>query len=337
MSRILKRPMFRRGGSTNTGIMSGITDRTNYENGGIDLSGINKERLRGSATAIQSLLNELAPVPKTRLPIGDFGINLALGMSPIEALRDPYAKFTKADDIRRAQLAKRGQGAVSTALKLELERLKNQQKTTRTLTEPEIKKLNLPKGTIAQTDSQGKINVVSKPTAKEIQQRADLSGTIGLLNKVEENYLKAGKPVGPIFNLDPDRLVGTLQQFTGGEKGKTLANLEADIKKTTTFLTKAISGAQVSDKEREFIEKLIPQLSDTEVVFEAKLKSLRRYLGDAVRNYGGDVEALMRAGDADDSLSAKNYILTTEKDLDDMSDQELEELYDRLKKEQLQP
>jgi len=337
MSRILKRPMFRRGGSTNTGIMSGITDRTNYENGGIDLSGINKERLRGSATAIQSLLNELAPVPKTRLPIGDFGINLALGMSPIEALRDPYAKFTKADDIRRAQLAKRGQGAVSTALKLELERLKNQQKTTRTLTEPEIKKLNLPKGTIAQTDSQGKINVVSKPTAKEIQQRADLSGTIGLLNKVEENYLKAGKPVGPIFNLDPDRLVGTLQQFTGGEKGKTLANLEADIKKTTTFLTKAISGAQVSDKEREFIEKLIPQLSDTEVVFEAKLKSLRRYLGDAVRNYGGDVEALMRAGDADDSLSAKNYILTTEKDLDSMSDQELEELYDRLKKEQLQP
>ena len=120
MSRILKRPMFRRGGSTNTGIMSGITDRTNYQLGGID-----KERLRGSATAIQSLLNELSPVPKTRLPIGDYGINLALGMDPVEALRDPYAKFTKADDIRRAQLAKRGQGAVSTALSMELERLKN--------------------------------------------------------------------------------------------------------------------------------------------------------------------------------------------------------------------
>jgi hypothetical protein len=337
MSRILKRPMFRRGGSTNTGIMSGITDRTNYENGGIDLSGINKERLRGSATAIQSLLNELSPVPKTRLPIGQFGLNIASGMSLTDALRDPLTQFTKADDIRRAQLAKRGQGAVSTALNMELARLKNQQKTTRTLTEPEIKKLNLPKGTIAQTDSQGKINVVSKPSAKEVEKRADLTGTIGLLNKVEENYLKAGKPVGPVFNLDPDRLVGTLQQFTGGEKGKTLANLEADIKKTTTFLTKAISGAQVSDKEREFIEKLIPQLSDTEVVFEAKLKSLRSYLGDAVKNYGGDVEALMKAGDADDSLSAKNYILTTEKDLDNMSDQELEQLYDRLTKEQLQP
>ena len=57
MSRTLKRPMFRKGGNVGVGIMSGITDRTNYENGGIDLSGINKERLRGSATAIQSLLN----------------------------------------------------------------------------------------------------------------------------------------------------------------------------------------------------------------------------------------------------------------------------------------
>ena len=75
MSRILKRPMFRRGGSTNTGIMSGITDRTNYENGGIDLSGINKERLRGSATAIQSLLNEV--LTKRLVADGDFG-NLTL-------------------------------------------------------------------------------------------------------------------------------------------------------------------------------------------------------------------------------------------------------------------
>ena len=329
MSRILKRPMFKRGGSTNTGIMSGITDRTNYQLGGID-----KEKLRTDAAAIQSLLNEFAPVAKTRLPIGQFGLNIASGMSLTDALRDPLAQFTKADDIRRAQLAKRGQGAVSTALQMQL---KKQPGKARTLSEAEVKNLKLPKGTVVQEKPDGTFNVVSKPTAKEVQQRADLSGTIGLLNKVEENYLKAGKPVGPIFNLDPDRLVGTLQQFTGGEKGKTLANLEADIKKTTTFLTKAISGAQVSDKEREFIEKLIPQLSDTEVVFEAKLKSLRRYLGDAVRNYGGDVEALMRAGDADDSLSAKNYLLTTEKDLDNMSDQELEELYDRLKKEQLQP
>jgi hypothetical protein len=86
MSRILKRPMFRRGGTAGEGIMSGITDRKNYNIGGID-----REMLRTDAEAIQSLLNEFAPVPKTRLPIGDYGINLALGMDPVEALR---FKFT---------------------------------------------------------------------------------------------------------------------------------------------------------------------------------------------------------------------------------------------------
>ena len=33
MSRILKRPMFRKGGSTNEGIMHGIVDRKGYDNG----------------------------------------------------------------------------------------------------------------------------------------------------------------------------------------------------------------------------------------------------------------------------------------------------------------
>ena len=322
MSRILKRPMFRRGGSTNTGIMSGITDRTNYENGGIDLSGINKERLRGSATAIQSLLNELAPVPKTRLPIGDYGINLALGMDPVEALRDPYAKFTKADDIRRAQLAKRGQGAVSTALNLQLAKLKQKPVIkARTLSEAEVKKLGLPEGSIVQEKGDGTINVVSKPDASTIKKRADLKSTIGLLNKVEENYLKLGKPVNPSFfglSLDPDRVGGQIGQLFGSKKGTDYATFKSDIAKTTTFLTQAISGAQVSEQEAERIKQLIPQVTDTEVVFEAKLKSLRSYLGEAVKNYGGDVEELMKAG-----VSAADFLPTRQKKLEDMSIEEL--------------
>ena len=322
MSRILKRPMFRRGGSTNTGIMSGITDRANYENGGIDLSGINKERLRGSAEAIQSLLNEFAPVPKTRLPIGDYGINLALGMDPVEALRDPYAKFTKADDIRRAQLAKRGQGAVSTALNLQLAKLKQKPVIkARTLSEAEVKKLGLPEGSIVQEKGDGTINVVSKPDASTIKKRADLKSTIGLLNKVEENYLKLGKPVNPSFfglSLDPDRVGGQIGQLFGSKKGTDYATFKSDIAKTTTFLTQAISGAQVSEQEAERIKQLIPQVTDTEVVFEAKLKSLRSYLGEAVKNYGGDVEELMKAG-----VSAADFLPTRQKKLEDMSIEEL--------------
>ena len=33
MARILKRPMFNRGGSTNNGIMTGLVDRTGFANG----------------------------------------------------------------------------------------------------------------------------------------------------------------------------------------------------------------------------------------------------------------------------------------------------------------
>jgi len=328
MSITLKRPMFRRGGKVNTGIMSGITDRTNYSIGGID-----KERLKGSATAIQSLLNELSPVPKTRLPIGQFGLNIASGMSLTDALRDPYAQFTKADDIRRAQIAKRGQGAVSTALSMELERLKNQGKgKARTLTEPEVKKLGLPEGSIVQEKNDGTINVVSKPDASTIKKRADLKSTIGLLNKVEENYLKLGKPVNPSFfglSPDPDRVSGQIGQLFGSKKGTDYATFKSDIAKTTTFLTQAISGAQVSEQEAERIKQLIPQVTDTEVVFEAKLKSLRSYLGEAVKNYGGDVEELMKAG-----VSAAEFLPTRQKELEDMSDEELKAYEQELLKSQ---
>ena len=322
MSRILKRPMFRRGGTAGKGIMSGITDRKNYEKGGIDLSGINKERLRGSAEAIQSLLNEFAPVPKTKLPIGQFGLNIASGMNITDALRDPYASFTKADDIRRAQLAKRGQGAVSTALNLQLAKLKQKPVIkAKTLSEAEVKKLGLPEGSIVQEKGDGTINVVSKPDASTIKKRADLKSTIGLLNKVEENYLKLGKPVNPSFfglSPDPDRVGGQIGQLFGSKKGADYATFKSDIAKTTTFLTQAISGAQVSEQEAERIKQLIPQVTDTEVVFEAKLKSLRSYLGEAVKNYGGDVEELMKAG-----VSAADFLPTRQKKLEDMSIEEL--------------
>tara|TARA_A100001011_G_C14297227_1_gene839024 strand:- start:1888 stop:2934 length:1047 start_codon:yes stop_codon:yes gene_type:complete len=342
MSRILKRPMFRRGGAAGEGIMSGITDRANYENGGIDLSGINKERLRGSAASIQSLLNEFAPVPKTRLPYGDYGINLALGMDPVEALRDPYAKFTKADDIRRAQLAKRGQGAVSTALQLELARLKQKPKEfTKTLSKEQVKEQfpGLPEGSIVQVKPDGEFKI-TKPDAASVKKVNDLKSTIGLLNKAEKNYLALNKPVGGVFGvgLDPDRIRGQIGRFTGSKAGTQYASLLAQIDAAQTFLTQAISGAQVSDQEAERIKKLIPQITDTEVVFEAKLKSLRSYLAEAAKNYGGDVEALMKAGDVlkggDANLSAQNFLTQEIDNLDKLSDEELETLYNKLKEEQ---
>jgi hypothetical protein len=100
MSRILKRPMFRRGGSTNTGIMSGLVDRKNYqEDGFVTTAGQTASKL---TPELIDILEQYTP--KTRLPIGEFGLNLASGMTLTDALRDPYKRFTRADDAREAAI-----------------------------------------------------------------------------------------------------------------------------------------------------------------------------------------------------------------------------------------
>ena len=91
MSRTLKRPMFRRGGTVNDGIMTGLEDRKQLSNG----------------TTLEEYMKEAESVlptqPKTRLPLGEVGIALASGVPLIDALGLGYKKFTKADDARIAR------------------------------------------------------------------------------------------------------------------------------------------------------------------------------------------------------------------------------------------
>jgi hypothetical protein len=97
VSRTLKRPMFRRGGTVNDGIMTGLTDRKQLANG---YSGLDVDRARLESMAISNIMNELAPIPKTRLPIGQFGLDIATGTPIGEALKSGYGTFTKQDDAR---------------------------------------------------------------------------------------------------------------------------------------------------------------------------------------------------------------------------------------------
>jgi len=121
VSRTLKRPMFRRGGQVNDGIMTGIVDRTKKQTGGL---GIDRDRTEAEIKMLMDLQNEYAPVAKTRLPIGQFGLNLASGqfagdglLSNIAgSLRDPLTQFTRADDARKSILDKRKTSALSTSI-----------------------------------------------------------------------------------------------------------------------------------------------------------------------------------------------------------------------------
>jgi len=66
---------------------------------------------------------------------------------------------------------------------------------------------------------------------------------------------------------------------------------------------------------------LIPQLDDTEVVFEAKLESLRKYLNDARKNHGGDISKHMESSNA-----ADYYKKPETNSLEKMTDEELQEM-----------
>ena len=122
MARILKRPMFNRGGSTNNGIMTGLKDRTGFANG--TQLGIDRDRTAEEMKLLVDLQNQFAPVPKTRLPLGEIGLNLMSGQYAGDGLlrnlagsaTDPYKKFVAADDARDLALAKRKASALSTSV-----------------------------------------------------------------------------------------------------------------------------------------------------------------------------------------------------------------------------
>ena len=85
MSRILKRPMFRRGGSSNEGIMTGLVHRKGYqEDGFVTTVG---QRAAALTPELEALLRQYTP--KTRLPIGEFGLNIA-SMPPHATINDVW-------------------------------------------------------------------------------------------------------------------------------------------------------------------------------------------------------------------------------------------------------
>ena len=96
MSRILKRPMFRKGGSPNKGIMTGLVDRKKYANG------IDKEELAKNVGVLEEVLEQYTP--KTRVPYGAFGLDIATGTPVLEAFKKRYGQFTTADDKREAAI-----------------------------------------------------------------------------------------------------------------------------------------------------------------------------------------------------------------------------------------
>jgi len=111
MPRILKRPMFRTGGTPNEGIMHGLVNRKGYN-------------LGTRTEEIVAAMDKYAPIPKSRFPLGQIGLNLVSGefggegflQNVAGSMRNPYSQWTAADDARAQALAKRKASAVGVAV-----------------------------------------------------------------------------------------------------------------------------------------------------------------------------------------------------------------------------
>jgi hypothetical protein len=167
--------------------------------------------------------------------------------------------------------------------KLELAGQPKPVERVRDLTPEEIKIRKLPAGTIAQIDSAGKLNIISKPSEKEIQESESLLSNINTLNQIEADYKKLGKPVGPWYNLDPEKIGGFVSGIFGGEYGKEVKQFNSNLSRFETDYIKLTSGLTVSDKERENLKKFLPSSSDTESAFEAKTSALKGYYSDLIK------------------------------------------------------
>ena len=229
MSRILKRPMFRKGGSTGQGIMSGLVDRKNYKKDGLVTTA--GQKASELVPELEQILREFTP--KTRLPLGEVGLLLASGVDPLTAVGAGYRKFTTADDKREAAI--RGGAAklgIAQALKTPKDKRTTAEKNADALGLKGKERENYIKAATIKTEAaasglQQQGTVVGKSKRDEVVQNTSfvkevyknldivdklieedptLAGAAGSLRRFGNKVLTAGKD----FNID---LTGAVEKF----------------------------------------------------------------------------------------------------------------------------
>jgi len=170
MSRILKRPMFRRGGSSNEGIMTGLVHRKGYQEDGF------VTKVGQKAAELTPELVALLDKYTTKTPFrpGAVGARLLRGEGFRESLIGPYLDYTQRDDAREAGI-KGGAAklAIGQALKVPKDSrtslMKELEAAGYTPGTPAYQKAlrlrTLGEGTVGFSDFQSKVNVDKATTA----------------------------------------------------------------------------------------------------------------------------------------------------------------------------
>jgi len=304
MSRILKRPMFRSGGSTNEGIMHGLVDRKGYAEGPTQSEIYAKE--------FYDQISRIQP-PKPRFNIGQMGLNLASGeyagdglvQNIVRSAKGPYAAFTKEDDARgnldyqtQVAAAKYGISKADAEALVKAKALTDRKKGFRILS-PEDAEIALGAGYDSSKTYQRNLDT------NQVSQVTGASGTekgYKILSKeeVEKEYPMLDSSIAWQKNLDDDKVskVGGAPTaiFNIGDKVKT------QIKATNP--EKLSLGYQEGD-DVILTKDVLGNIVDTKLV--SSVDQRMQVIGEAVKD--------TNLQDADDALrNLENYIVYLKKE-----------------------
>jgi hypothetical protein len=330
MARILKRPMFSRGGTTkkNNGIMTGLVDRTEKNQGGRIGYAKGKTQAEIYADEYYNQLSKIQP-PKSKLNLGEVGLNLAAGkysggdlISTLAgAGSDLYKDFTTKDDKRRnldyntrITAAKMGISKADAEKIAKAKALASKKKGFRILTEPEkasIPGLDISKTYQVDLDTNkivqvpGSTGEAKTKLMKELEAAGILPGTEEYENAIKSFIFKESKTTAE-RNAEALGLIPGTKEYNQYIKDATYitnAAMERDIQSGGMVIGKAARDKIVSNQSfvktvRTNLDEVNDLLSKDQSLGGASgfIRKIANKLGTAAEGFGVDVKAFMPKG-----------------------------------------
>ena len=330
MARILKRPMFSRGGTTkkNNGIMTGLVDRTEKNQGGRIGYANGKTQAEIYADEYYNQLSKIQP-PKSKLNLGEVGLNLAAGkysggdlISTLAgAGSDLYKDFTTKDDKRRnldyntrITAAKMGISKADAEKIAKAKALASKKKGFRILTEPEkasIPGLDISKTYQVDLDTNkivqvpGSTGEAKTKLMKELEAAGIFPGTEEYKNAIKSFIFKESKTTAEKNATALALIPGTdaYNQYIKDATYITNAAMEREIQSGGVVIGKA--ARDKLSQNQSFVKTVRTNLDEvTKLLTEDQslggspgfIRRISNKLATAAEGFGVDVKSFMPKG-----------------------------------------
>ena len=196
MSRTLKRPMFRRGGTVNDGIMTGLVDRVKKQEGTTQAEIYQKQ--------YEDMLSKIQPT-KPKFNLGQLGLNLASGRfagdgalsNIVGSLQDPYSSFVKQSDaLKNLDYQKRMTAATMGIKRAEAEAVAKAKAAGTSGLQKDYSPQRAYEDLVkSRTESAGKLQSFQKPNIEQKYARATAEYDVYILRNLRATQNETGKMI----------------------------------------------------------------------------------------------------------------------------------------------